>query len=332
MNCRWRFLFLPMMFLFASPAFTSPQLTVDGSATHDFGVFPANQQQHTVFHLSNAGDAPVTIVNIHSNCGCVAAVPGRQTLAPGEKTELKAVLQANSVKGTFDKKIFIQTNSPSNSLLRLSLRGDSRPLFSILPAENFFAGYLPPSQAWQQDFVLRQEQSGMPIQWGQPQVQTSSSSSPVSAVMATDAKKGNILHVTAMPKEHFNLNCRITVPVLTPGGWPPATIEIRGFFGYALRAEPGRMLVPVKSQGEFVRKVILTITGTDKLIPERLKFPIYRGIDFRVLGSNGNRAELQMTFDPAVLTIPDSGLTLKIEYPDSRPAEMVFVPVRFLTF
>jgi len=88
-----------------------PRLAVD--ADHfDFGrVAPDARLEHP-FQLRNAGTAPLVIERVTSGCGCTSTLVGKQTLDPGETTELAVTFNTAGLRGRAQKSVEIVTNDP----------------------------------------------------------------------------------------------------------------------------------------------------------------------------------------------------------------------------
>jgi hypothetical protein len=68
-----------------------PPLQVE-RPTVDLGTVPAHRPLAHTFQLKNAGVGPLTITGISGGCGCFRHKVGRQTLDPGQTTELTVTL------------------------------------------------------------------------------------------------------------------------------------------------------------------------------------------------------------------------------------------------
>jgi len=305
----------------------APCLTVLGSSEYDFGNFFANSSRSTVFVLTNSGDAPLALGQIHSTCGCLATSIAGTTLAPGARTELKVTLLPNTLRGRFEKSLYLRSDDPVHPVMQITLRGEALPLVTVLPGDNFFAGYLPPDRLWQQRFQLKTEPSFGLVRFGE--VSVSGASCPVTAMLNRDGSLG----VTADPAGKSELRARVSIPVIAPAGWPPVVIEIHGFFGYGLYAEPARLLVPVRPDAAtFTRKFVLRLEGNLALQREKIGLPVLPGMTARVLSVASGRAEIEFAFDARQCVALTAGkkTELTITYPGTRPATIALVPLEAL--
>ncbi|MDP1727910.1 MAG: DUF1573 domain-containing protein [Bacteroidota bacterium] len=96
----------------ASPAKTIGKGLVDFEYTKfDFGNL--NEKGGKVFHdfmFTNAGNAPITIVNVVTSCGCTSTDWTRVPVNPGEKGVIKASFDPNGRQGKFNKSLMVQTD------------------------------------------------------------------------------------------------------------------------------------------------------------------------------------------------------------------------------
>lgn len=87
-------------------------------------VFRAAAAQRVVtadYPFLNRGPYPVRIRALRTNCGCTAARPDRETIAPGERGVISVAFNIEGRKGFQDKKITVKTDDPaSDTTLRLA--------------------------------------------------------------------------------------------------------------------------------------------------------------------------------------------------------------------
>lgn len=298
------------------------------SSEFDFGTFPANLAQKKVFTLRNRGAAAIRILGINSNCGCAAGQPGKMLLQPGETTRFDVTIIANSVAGTFEKKIFLRTDEPSRALSFLTLRGNAVPLVTIAPDAKLYQSDLPLRQPWEKVFRLLHNASG--IRWGEPRVESKIAAD--AKLSETSPKETHLTVKITAPEQYAHFVCRVVVPILEPRGWPPVVVEIAGSFGRRLLAEPSRILIPAAGVKPFVRKIKLSLSGGKPIEAKLLTFSGAPGLNGRVVAQKGGVLELEVAFNPEALKSRRDGRPIEftLAYPDCRPVAISFVPVRFL--
>jgi len=99
-----------------------PKLLVQ-PINHDFGTIEQGEKVSHVFVLTNNGGDLLTILNVQTSCGCTAAKPDKNELAPGESTNLKVTFNSQGRHGAQKKNITIKSNDPENPLLKLTISG-----------------------------------------------------------------------------------------------------------------------------------------------------------------------------------------------------------------
>jgi len=90
---------------------------------HDFGTITQGEKVTHVFILTNNGGDLLTILNVQTSCGCTAAKPDKNELAPGESTNLKVTFNSTGRHGAQKKNITIKSNDPDNPLMILKISG-----------------------------------------------------------------------------------------------------------------------------------------------------------------------------------------------------------------
>ncbi len=90
---------------------------------HDFGKIVQGQKVSHTFIITNNGGDLLEIINVQASCGCTAANPEKNELAPGESTNLQVTFNSEGRHGAQKKFITIKSNDPESELLRLTISG-----------------------------------------------------------------------------------------------------------------------------------------------------------------------------------------------------------------
>lgn len=90
---------------------------------YDFGTVTQGETVTHSFILTNNGGDLLKIIHVQTSCGCTAATPERNELAPGESTNLEVTFNSTGRYGAQKKNITIKSNDPENPLLKLTLTG-----------------------------------------------------------------------------------------------------------------------------------------------------------------------------------------------------------------
>jgi uncharacterized cupredoxin-like copper-binding protein len=110
-----------LVFLFAAIAYTQalgPKISVQ-SPEHDFGdIIQGEKVQHN-FILTNTGDDILSITNVRASCGCTAALPDKNELAPGESTNIKVEFNSKGRIGKQTKQVNVTSNDKENPQVQL---------------------------------------------------------------------------------------------------------------------------------------------------------------------------------------------------------------------
>ena len=99
--------------------------------SYDFGTIEQGSVATHDFVISNSGGDLLKISNVSASCGCTAAKPEKQELAPGESTNLKVSFNSTGRQGRQHKTIRIYSNDPQNPEMVLSFTGSV-----VLPGTN----------------------------------------------------------------------------------------------------------------------------------------------------------------------------------------------------
>jgi Protein of unknown function (DUF1573) len=110
----------------------------------DFGTIWFGDPCTIDIAIKNVGKSPLTIVNLKSSCGCTAARPPKNVLAPGESD--KITITYNSKKGSVNvgQTITLETNDPAEPSIPIHVKGIVQPLYEAKPASMISFGTIPP--------------------------------------------------------------------------------------------------------------------------------------------------------------------------------------------
>jgi len=90
----------------------------------DFGTVEQGQIATHNFTLVNNGDDLLKITDVHASCGCTAAKPDKNELAPGESINIKVEFNSAGKMGKQEKWIYVKTNDPNNKELKFKFTGN----------------------------------------------------------------------------------------------------------------------------------------------------------------------------------------------------------------
>lgn len=91
--------------------------------SHNFGdVEPGSKVEHE-YHFTNEGKSDLIIRKIRPTCGCTTVAPEKEVIKPGESSSFKAILSTGTRSGYLRKSIYVITNDPKNSNVRLVMTG-----------------------------------------------------------------------------------------------------------------------------------------------------------------------------------------------------------------
>jgi hypothetical protein len=92
----------------------------------DLREISANQKVSRTISMSNTGQEPLHIRKVSTNCNCVVTTLGKDTLQPGERTELAFTFDPKGRRGNDHKHITIFSNDPINPVRTIVVRSSVR--------------------------------------------------------------------------------------------------------------------------------------------------------------------------------------------------------------
>lgn len=78
-----------------------------------------DEQSTAVFRFTNTGDKAVEILRVQSSCGCTVPELDKQSYAPGESGEIRALFTFGSRQGRQMKRITVKTDDPAMATYQL---------------------------------------------------------------------------------------------------------------------------------------------------------------------------------------------------------------------
>ena len=94
----------------------------------EFGNIQQGESIEHEFEIKNEGKSDLIIRKVTASCGCTAANPEKNVIAPGESTTLKVVFNSRGKKGRQNKTVTVITNDPKNFKKVLWVKGNVEEL------------------------------------------------------------------------------------------------------------------------------------------------------------------------------------------------------------
>ena len=303
--------------------------TVDGADTKALGVFRDSESPSAAFTVRNAGGGPLKITRVMKTCGCAEAAADRSALGPGDTATVRVTVEPFSWEGAFPKSVFVLTDGIDTPSLRLTVTGQSEPLFSFRPSKTVDAGRLPNGASWEGAFELA---ASGPAALGAPAV-TSGCPAAVSVEAASGATaerpRWKVPVKLSIPT-NGSFRCQILIPVLEPANRPPLMLEVAGRAGSELFAVPS-VLALADSEETVVRTLRLRLSGSRgrTLAPAELRIhPETEGLGVRAETEPGGGLAVHITVSPGLSKRIEGGgpLRLTLAVPGAASAAVVLHP------
>lgn len=94
------------------------------NVVHDFGIVYDGKAVSYEFYFTNTGSVPLILTNVQPSCGCTTPEWPREPIMPGQKGKIKAIYNAGSFRGAFNKSISVVSNA-NQSGIQLIIKGIS---------------------------------------------------------------------------------------------------------------------------------------------------------------------------------------------------------------
>ncbi len=80
-------------------------------SARDLGKINEGDKIEVAFRFKNTGDKPLVIASVTPSCGCTAADPPKEPIAPGKEGVIKGVFDSNGKPGPSTKSLTVQANT-----------------------------------------------------------------------------------------------------------------------------------------------------------------------------------------------------------------------------
>ncbi len=93
--------------------YQGPHISFD-KTEYDLGRIGQNGEYGFSFTFTNTGSDTLNILDVKSSCGCTVVERGKDTLEPGESSEIKGTFYSLKYKGRLVRAISVKSNDPDN--------------------------------------------------------------------------------------------------------------------------------------------------------------------------------------------------------------------------
>jgi hypothetical protein len=297
----------------------APKLVID-HLEFDFGKLDIDEEGSRVFHVRNAGNAPLTIAKGVTSCRCAVSELKQTEIPPGESGEITIKWKARERPGSYRETASFSTNDPFQPQFTLAITGKITAKFWISPAELLFNQISADQPATRQARLLcYQDQSWEVLEHQWENAQTAEyfqfALQPLTAAQLREepaAKSGYLVTVTVkpgLPSGAFQQKIRLKTNLPFR---PEITIPIYGSLageisvvGPGWDAERGVLnLGIVNPQQGIKRRLLLIVRGASR---KEVKFKPLENPALPIKVSLGKTTEINnglLTQTPLLIEIP----------------------------
>ena len=104
--------------------------------TRELEFSPSVDQTQVIAHFKfqNVGQSEIKITSVSTSCGCTTAALEKDTVAPGEKGEIKATFNVGERVGLQHKNVFVESTDPESPNTSLALKVHIPALAQVRPS------------------------------------------------------------------------------------------------------------------------------------------------------------------------------------------------------
>ncbi len=107
------------IFILAIGIYAQPKIATN-EKIFDFGNIRQGEVVAHDFVVKNVGDEDLNITKVRASCGCTAAAPDKDILAPGDSATIKVEFNSKGRSGVQKKYVYVFSNDPKQKQIRLA--------------------------------------------------------------------------------------------------------------------------------------------------------------------------------------------------------------------
>jgi len=233
----------------SAPPGPQPKVQVT-NPLYDFGSALEGKMVDHVFKIKNVGQSELLIRGVKTSCGCTAAAPSKNHLAPGETADISVGFDTHFQKGHQVRTITAYTNDPTTPVAVMTMQGVVKQQVAALPEQVAFGTVRKGTSATQEvmiDDLTNQKNF---------EVSSVSNSSPAIKVTREprkDGKPGAMLKVEllpTMPPGPFDDSIKVVTNRV------PLQIDVFGTVTGDLSLDPQQVSFGIVPRGQDVVRIL----------------------------------------------------------------------------
>jgi len=241
----------------SAPPGPQPKVQVE-NPLFDFGTATEATMVNHTFKLKNIGKGRLVITNVKTSCGCTAAKPEKNSLGPGEETEISVGFDTHFQKGHQVRTITAFTNDPNTPQALMTIQGVVKQQVSATPSDVAFGKVKQGIEVSKE--VIISDLTNRKDPFLVTDVTNSNPAIKVEKLNRPDGKPGALLKVTltkAMPAGSFDDTINMTTSRI------PLKVDVFGQVTGDLSLAPAQVSFGIVPHGgEATRMVKLTNEGS----------------------------------------------------------------------
>src|SRR5581483_7104324 len=227
---------------------------------YNFGTALSGPPVRHTFTIRNAGQAPLEIRSVVTSCGCTAAKPSQNVLAPGEIATIAAEVDTRYEHGHSLSVVTVATNDPRKRALQLKIEGVIKAQVTAVPAALDF-GKVHHGTAAARDVVLSDMMGGGGF--ALKSVRNSSSYIRVTRAARADGKPGAVLHVALSPAMPPG---PITDTIEVDTSRAPLRVAVLGVVVGDLTVEPAQVSFGILPHHQGATRIVRLTNASERAI------------------------------------------------------------------
>jgi Protein of unknown function (DUF1573)/Flagellar-associated PapD-like len=234
----------------AAPPGPQPKIQIVDPLYNFGSALEGDMMRHT-FKFKNVGQGELEIRGVKTSCGCTAAAPTKNHLAPGEEAEITVGFDTHFQKGRQVRTITAFTNDPDTPQAVMTMQGTVRQQVSATPDQVAFKNVKKGAEETRE--VVIADLVGGKQAFSVGPVEHANQSIKVEQEKRADGKPGALLKVTllpTMPVGPFDDSIKVTTNRV------PINVNVFGTVTGDLSLDPAQVSFGIVPRGQDVVRIL----------------------------------------------------------------------------
>jgi hypothetical protein len=213
------------------------------------------------FVISNAGQLPLKILGVVSDCSCTTVGPKKVDLAPGQSWKLEVQLEPSHLSAIVSQKVTVISNDPVRPQFDLRIRGLIRYPVKIDPHNGMYFGEIHANDSPEKTLTLTNNTNDL------MELKLIKTEGTTFEGRIEPVEPGKKVRLILKAKPPYKTGVNSSLLRFTTGLKPQPTLDVRpqAYLRPRIQATPNPLLIPQPLTDDSIQQVFIRNSGTSDL-------------------------------------------------------------------